>query len=72
MAFDVQNGKKVMLILYEPIISGDNLMQVKEYSHNGLKCNYFCSTCKIDSMNAEKKIYDKYGEIFPNFLHWIS
>ena len=67
VAFDVQDGEEVMLIPYELIISGDNPMQVEECSHGGLKCNYFCRTCKVGGTNAEKKTDKGYGNIFQVF-----
>ena len=64
VAFDIKNQEEVVLILYELIISGDNLMQAEECSHSGLRCNYFCHTCKVGSMDAEKKMDKGYSDIF--------
>ncbi|KAI6008573.1 hypothetical protein EDC04DRAFT_2871468 [Pisolithus marmoratus] len=64
VTFDVKHQEEVMLIPYNLIIAGDNPMQAKECSHGGLKCNYFCCTCKVGGMNVEKRTDKGYCDIF--------
>ncbi|KIK78201.1 hypothetical protein PAXRUDRAFT_17013 [Paxillus rubicundulus Ve08.2h10] len=64
IAFDVKYQEEVMLIPYDLFLVGDNPMQAEECSHGGLKCNYFCHTCKVGGMNVEKKIDKGYMNIF--------
>ncbi|KAG8215183.1 hypothetical protein J3R82DRAFT_8705 [Butyriboletus roseoflavus] len=63
MAFDVKYEEEVMLIPYNLIITGNNPMQAKECSHDGLKCNYLCHTCKVGGTNAEKKSNKGYKKV---------
>ena len=42
-------------------------MQAEECSHGGLRCNYFCRTCKVGGTNAEKKTDKGYLSIFQVF-----
>jgi len=67
IAFDVKHQEEVILIPYTLIIAGDNLMQAEECSHGGLRCNYFCRTCKVGGTNAEKKTDEGYSDIFQVF-----
>ncbi|KAG6376770.1 hypothetical protein JVT61DRAFT_1794 [Boletus reticuloceps] len=62
--FDVKDKEEVMLIPYELIVASDNPMQAEECSHGGLRCNYFCRTCKVSSTTAEKKMDKGYNNIF--------
>ena len=64
VAFDIKDQEEVVLIPYELIVSGDNLMQAEECSHGGLRCNYFCCTCKVGGTDAEKKTDEGYTDIF--------
>ncbi|KAI9567247.1 hypothetical protein HD554DRAFT_2173583 [Boletus coccyginus] len=64
VAFDVKHQEEVVLILYELIITSNNLMQAEECSHGGLKCNYFCRTCKVSGTHAEKNTDKRYTDIF--------
>lgn len=53
-----------MLIPYDLFHAGDNPMQAEECSHGGLKCNFFCCTCKVGGTTAAKKTDDGYTSIF--------
>ncbi|KAI9567277.1 hypothetical protein HD554DRAFT_2205650 [Boletus coccyginus] len=64
VAFDVKHQEEVVLILYELIITSNNPMQAEECSHGGLKCNYFCRTCKVSGTHAEKNTDKRYTDIF--------
>ncbi|KAI5983207.1 hypothetical protein EDD15DRAFT_2179497 [Pisolithus albus] len=64
VTFDVKHQEEVMLIPYNLIIAGDNPMQAEECSHGGLKCNYFCRTCKVGGTNVEKRTDKGYCDIF--------
>ncbi|KAF9222822.1 hypothetical protein BS17DRAFT_707173 [Gyrodon lividus] len=64
IAWDCKLHQEVMLILYKLFLAGDNPMQAEECSHGGLKCNYFCQTCKVSGTNAEKKSDEGYCKIF--------
>ena len=64
VAFDIKDQEKVVLILYKLIVSGENLIQAKECSHGGLRCNYFCHICKVGGTNAKKKSDKRYIDIF--------
>jgi len=68
VAFNVKHQEEVMLIPYELIIMDDDPMQAEECSHDGLKCNYFCHTCKVSSMHAEKNTDKGYTGIFQVLL----
>lgn len=65
------------------IISGNNPIQVEECSHGGLKCNYFCHTCKVGDTTStvEKRdtaMFSRYIIHFflkpnkPNFVSPVS
>ncbi|KAL4075014.1 hypothetical protein V8B97DRAFT_2022606 [Scleroderma yunnanense] len=41
-----------------------NPMQAEEYSHGGLKCNYFCWTCQVGGTNVEKRMDRGYTNLF--------
>ncbi|KAH7905869.1 hypothetical protein BJ138DRAFT_1094753 [Hygrophoropsis aurantiaca] len=64
ITFDVKYNDEVMLIPYDIFIAGDNPMQAEECSHGGLKCNYFCRTCKVGGTMAEKRTDEGYTAIF--------
>ncbi|KIJ11470.1 hypothetical protein PAXINDRAFT_84506, partial [Paxillus involutus ATCC 200175] len=64
VTFDVKYQEEVMLLPYDLFLAGDNPMQAEECSHGGLKCNYFCRTCKVGGTNAEKKTDEGYMNIF--------
>ncbi|KAF8428888.1 hypothetical protein L210DRAFT_3327899, partial [Boletus edulis BED1] len=64
IAFDVKHQEEVMLIPYNLIVASDNPMQAEECSHGGLRCNYFCRTCKVGGTTAEKKTDKGYSDIF--------
>ena len=61
---DIKHQEEVMLILYYLIVASDNPMQAEECSHSGLRCNYFCCTCKVGGTMAEKKTDKGYSNIF--------
>ena len=64
IAWDCKLGQEVMLIPYKLFVAGDNPMQAEECSHGGLKCNYFCRTCKVGGTLADKRSDNGYCEIF--------
>ncbi|KIK75542.1 hypothetical protein PAXRUDRAFT_18906 [Paxillus rubicundulus Ve08.2h10] len=64
IAWDCKLHCEVMLIPYKLFLAGDNPMQAEECSHGGLKCNYFCRTCKVGRTTAEKKLDKGYCDIF--------
>ncbi|KAF8840219.1 hypothetical protein BDN67DRAFT_990447 [Paxillus ammoniavirescens] len=64
IAWDVKYQEEVMLIPCDLFLAGDNPMQAEECSHGGLKCDYFCHTCKVGGTNAEKKTDEGYTSIF--------
>ncbi|KIO08465.1 hypothetical protein M404DRAFT_134486, partial [Pisolithus tinctorius Marx 270] len=64
IAWDCKLRQEVMLIPYKLFLAGDNPMQAEECSHGGLKCNYFCRTCKVGGTTAEKKSDEGYSKIF--------
>ncbi|KIK80276.1 hypothetical protein PAXRUDRAFT_15881 [Paxillus rubicundulus Ve08.2h10] len=64
ITWDCKLCQEVMLIPYKLFLTGDNPMQAEECSHGGLKCNYFCRTCKVSGTNAEKKSDEGDCEIF--------
>ena len=64
ITLDIKHQEEVMLILYYLIVASDNPMQAEECSHGGLRCNYFCRTCKVGSTTAEKKTDKGYSDIF--------
>ncbi|KIJ13571.1 hypothetical protein PAXINDRAFT_80772 [Paxillus involutus ATCC 200175] len=64
IAWDVKHQEEVILLPYYLFLAGDNPMQAEECSHGGLKCNYFCRTCKVGGTNAEKKTDEGYADIF--------
>ena len=64
-----------MLIPYDLFHAGDNPMQAEECSHRGLKCNYFCHTCKVGVTMVNKKTDEGYTSIFKvgiNHFHWAN
>ncbi|KAF9237455.1 hypothetical protein BU15DRAFT_48704 [Melanogaster broomeanus] len=64
IAWDCKLRQEVMLIPYKLFLAGDNPMQAEECSHGGLKCNYFCRTCKVGGTTVEKKSDEGYCKIF--------
>ncbi|KAI6139101.1 hypothetical protein BKA82DRAFT_4332381 [Pisolithus tinctorius] len=64
IAWDCKLCQEVMLIPYKLFLASDNPMQAKECSHGGLKCNYFCQTCKVGGTTAKKKSDKGYCKIF--------
>jgi hypothetical protein len=46
IAWDCKYHEEVMLIPHIVFTAGDNPMQAEECSHGGLRCNFFCWTCK--------------------------
>ena len=69
IAFDVKHQEEVMLIPYMLIVASNNLMQVEECSHGGLRCNYFCHTCKVGDTTADKKMDQGYSDNFK--VHYL-
>ncbi|EGO04949.1 hypothetical protein SERLA73DRAFT_68605 [Serpula lacrymans var. lacrymans S7.3] len=53
--WDCKYDEEVMLMPYNLFVAGNNPMQPEECSHAGLKCNYFCQTCKVGGTQVEKK-----------------
>lgn len=68
ITFDIKHQEEVVLIPYNLIITGDNLMQVEECSHWALRCNYLCHTCKVGGTNVEKEIDKGYSDMFQVFI----
>lgn len=64
LAWDSKYQEEIMLIPYDLFHAGDNPMQAEECSHGGLKCNFFCRTCKVGGTMAAKKTDDGYTSIF--------
>ena len=64
LAWDSRDQEEIMLIPYDLFHAGDNPMQAEECSHGGLKCNFFCRTCKVGGTTATKKTDDGYTSIF--------
>ncbi|KAI6147785.1 hypothetical protein BKA82DRAFT_140319, partial [Pisolithus tinctorius] len=64
ITWDAKYHEEVMLIPYNLFLAGDNPMQAEECSHGGLKCNYFCRTCRVGGTMAEKKSDSGYSDIF--------
>lgn len=64
VAWDCKYHEEVMLIPYNVFTAGDNPMQAEECSHGGLRCNFFCRTCKVGGTNIEKKADTGYCDIF--------
>ena len=64
LAWDSKYQEEVMLIPYDLFHAGDNPMQAEECSHGGLRCNFFCRTCKVGGTMASKKTDDGYTSIF--------
>ncbi|KAF9229002.1 hypothetical protein BS17DRAFT_792946 [Gyrodon lividus] len=69
VVFNVKYQEEVMLIPYDLFVTGDNPMQAEECSHGGLKCNYFCCTCKVGGTNTEKKTDEGYRPIQDTLVH---
>jgi hypothetical protein len=55
IAWDCKYHEEVMLIPHIVFTAGDNPMQAEECSHGGLRCNFFCQTCKVGGTNVDKK-----------------
>ena len=64
IAWDSKYQEEVMLIPYNLFHVDDNLMQAEECSYRGLKCNYFCHTCKVGGTTVNKKTDEGYTSIF--------
>ncbi|KAG1837152.1 hypothetical protein C8R48DRAFT_603980 [Suillus tomentosus] len=64
ITWDCKYNDEVMLVPYGLFDAGDNPMQAEVCSHGGLKCNYFCRTCKVGGTTVEKKSDNGYLEIF--------
>lgn len=64
LAWDSKYQEEVLLIPYDLFHVGDNPMQAEECSHGGLKCNFFCHTCKVGGTMVAKKTDDVYTSIF--------
>ncbi|KAH7890626.1 hypothetical protein F5I97DRAFT_1933830 [Phlebopus sp. FC_14] len=56
--------EEVLLIPYGLFVGSDNPMQVKECSHAGLNCNYFCRTCHVGGMKEYKMSNKGYNSLF--------
>ncbi|KAI9566585.1 hypothetical protein HD554DRAFT_2205888 [Boletus coccyginus] len=63
--------EEIMLIPYDLFYVGNNPMQAEECSHRGLKCNFFCHTCKVGGTMVAKKIDDGYTSIFKCSELWM-
>ena len=64
ITWDCKYEEEVMVIPYDHFYGGDNPMQAEECSHGGLKCNYFCRTCRVGGTNAEKRTDKGYTDLF--------
>ncbi|KAF8444473.1 hypothetical protein L210DRAFT_957942 [Boletus edulis BED1] len=64
LAWDSKYQEEIMLIPYDLFYTGDNPMQAEECSHGGLKCNFFCRTCKVGGTMVAKKTDEGYTSIF--------
>lgn len=64
IAWDCKYHEEVMLIPHIVFTAGDNPMQGEECSHGGLRCNFFCRTCKVGGTNVDKKSDAGYCSIF--------
>ncbi|KAG1857243.1 hypothetical protein C8R48DRAFT_607455 [Suillus tomentosus] len=64
IAWDCKYHEEVMLIPHSIFMAGDNPMQAEECSHGGLRCNFFCRTCKVGGTTVDKKSDVGYCSIF--------
>ncbi|KAG1798356.1 hypothetical protein EV424DRAFT_1475005 [Suillus variegatus] len=64
IAWDCKYHEEVMLIPHSIFTAGDNPMQAEECSHGGLRCNFFCRTCKVGGTTVDKKSDEGYCSIF--------
>lgn len=64
IAWDCKYEDEVMFIPYPLFEAGDNPMQAEECSQGGLRCNYFCRTCKVGGTMAEKQSDEGYLKLF--------
>ncbi|KAG1720472.1 hypothetical protein EDB19DRAFT_1917940 [Suillus lakei] len=64
IAWDCKYHEEVMLIPHSIFTAGNNPMQADECSHGGLRCNFFCWTCKVGGTNMNKKSDMGYCNIF--------
>ncbi|EGO30443.1 hypothetical protein SERLADRAFT_404607 [Serpula lacrymans var. lacrymans S7.9] len=64
ITWDCQYDQETMLLPYILFVAGDNPMHTEEFSHSGLKSNFFCRTCKVGGTQAQKKTDEGYNNIF--------
>ena len=64
VTFDIKHQEEVMLIPHHLIVVSNNPMKAEECSHDGLRCNCFCCTCKDSGTTTEKKKDKGYRNIF--------
>ncbi|KAL4075563.1 hypothetical protein J3A83DRAFT_4356838 [Scleroderma citrinum] len=71
ITWDCNYEEEVMVIPYDNFHCRDNPVQAEECSHGGLRCNYFCWTCKVGGTNVEKRTDKGYADLFTCGELWI-
>ncbi|KAL4073090.1 hypothetical protein V8B97DRAFT_2022926 [Scleroderma yunnanense] len=70
--WDSKYEEEVMVIPYDHFHGVDSPIQAEECNHKGLKCNYFCWTCKVGGTNVEKRTDRGYIDLFTCGELWTS
>ncbi|KAI9434377.1 hypothetical protein H4582DRAFT_1788139, partial [Lactarius indigo] len=62
--FDCKTKEEVLIIPYLMFTASDNPMHAEQTSQCGLNSNFFCRTCDVGSIKAQKKSEEGFAKIF--------